>query len=129
MNCQGEPIIFPKEAETETFIIDRFAIPTLHCILGPVKKICHVLEEKWPEFVAWCKSINLVRDPYNNKDYNGNNCNKLLNKLEELKKVIPEDFLIFAETLEALKNVKISCFGAEAGRPIQTIKKRSRNLK
>ena len=27
---------------------------------------------------------------------------------------IPEDFLIFAETLEALKNVKIACFGAEA---------------
>ena len=73
-----------------------------------------MLEEKWPEFVAWCKSINLVRDPYNNKDYNGNNCNKLLNKLEELKKVIPEDFLIFSETLDALKNVKISCFGAEA---------------
>ena len=41
-------------------------------------------------------------------------CNKLLNKLEELKKVIPEDFLIFSETLDALKNVKISCFGAEA---------------
>ena len=37
-----------------------------------------------------------------------------MNKLEELKKVIPEAFLIFSETLEALKNVKISCFGAEA---------------
>ena len=37
-----------------------------------------------------------------------------MNKLEELKKVIPEDFLIFSETLDALKNVKISCFGAEA---------------
>ena len=39
----------------------------------------------------------------------------MLNKLlEELKKVIPEDFLFFAETLEALRNVKIACFGAEA---------------
>ena len=39
----------------------------------------------------------------------------MLNKLlEELKKVIPEDFLFFAETLEASRNVKIACFGAEA---------------
>ena len=56
----------------------------------------------------------MVRDPYNNKDYNGNNCNKLLNNLDKLKNVIPGEFLIFVETLEALKNVKEACFGAEA---------------
>ena len=40
---------------------------------------CACCNRKWPEFSAWCRSINLVRDPYNNKDYNRNNCNKLLN--------------------------------------------------
>ena len=49
--------------DSETAIMDRFAIPTLHCILGPCNKICDVLEEKWPGFLDWCKAkgINLVK--------------------------------------------------------------------
>ena len=95
--------------DSEMAIMDRFAIPTLHCILGPCNKICDVLEEKWPGFLDWCKGINLVKDPYNNKDYNGNNCNKLLKNIDKLRSDIPEDLVLFVDTLEALRRVFWSC--------------------
>ena len=56
----------------------------------------------------------MVKDPYNNKDYNGNNCNKLLKSIDKLRSVIPQDLETFVDVLEALMKVKEACFGAEA---------------
>ena len=56
----------------------------------------------------------MVKDPYNNKDYNGNNCNKLLKNIDKLRSVIPQDLETFVDVLEALMKVKEACFGAEA---------------
>ena len=55
-----------------------------------------------------------VKDPYNNKDYNGNNCNKLLKNIDKLRSVIPQDLETFVDVLEALMKVKEGCVGAEA---------------
>ena len=33
VNCVGVPIVGPTSLETETYVIDVFGIPTLHCVL------------------------------------------------------------------------------------------------
>ena len=74
-NCIGVPIV-TESAEGETYVIDKFAIPTLHCILGTVNKVYHYFEENYPGVDSVSKKLGIVRDPFNNKDYNGNYCEK-----------------------------------------------------
>ena len=52
----------------------------------------------------------LVRDPFNNKDYNGNYCEKILKNLDDLQQIVEPKFSPFIETLRALHDVKEACF-------------------
>ena len=83
-NCIGVPIVWVGSGH-KTYVIDKFAIPTLHCILGPCNKLYHTLEENCPAVERLSKKLGIVRDPFNNKDYNGNYCEKIMNNLESLK--------------------------------------------
>ena len=40
---------------SETYVIDKFAIPTLHCILGPCNRLVDLLESHFPEFSTFTK--------------------------------------------------------------------------
>ena len=109
-NCVGVPIVCNSFGQ-ETFVIDKFAIPTLHCILGPCNRLYHYLEENCPGFEMVSKKLGIVRDPYNNKDYNGNYCEKIMKNIDLIEKAVEIQFKPFTECLKALKEVKDSCFG------------------
>ena len=89
----------------------KFAIPTLHCVLGPVNRLIHYVEEHSTVGGEFIKSLGITRDPFNNKDYNGNYCNKILENLDRLEETIEKEYIPFVTTLRALKGVKDSCFG------------------
>ena len=74
-------------------------------------RLVDLLESHYPEFSHFTKSLGLVKDPFNNKDYNGNGCNKIMKFFYKLEEVIPEALLPILDTLKALQNVKSSCFG------------------
>ena len=87
-----------------------FGIPTLHCILGPCNRLYHYLEENCEAVNQFSKKLGIVRDPFNNKDYNGNYCEKILKNLDDLQQIVEPKFSPFIETLRALHDVKEACF-------------------
>ena len=54
-NCVGVPIVVGSN-QTTTYIIDKFAIPTLHCVLGPCNRLYHILEDNCPSVEQFSKS-------------------------------------------------------------------------
>ena len=56
----------------------------------------------------------MVKDPYNNKDYSGRYCDKLLKNLDELDDVVGEELAPFVATLKTFSKVIHACFGKEA---------------
>ena len=55
-NCIGVPIVWTS-SETETYVTDKFAIPTLHCILGICNRVYNFLEENCPYVESFSKKL------------------------------------------------------------------------
>ena len=56
----------------------------------------------------------MVKDPYNNQDYSGRYCDKLLRNLDKLEELVVEELKPIVETLKAFDEVIHACFGKEA---------------
>ena len=69
------------------------------------------LEEKCPAVKTFSKKLGIVRDNFNNKDYNGPHCEKVLKNLKQLEEIVEEKYKPFVDCLSALKEVKNACFG------------------
>ena len=96
------------------FVAKMFCISTLHCKLGITNRLSSELENRCPDYLNFCKSIGMVKDPYNNKDYSGRYCDKLLKNLDKLDDVVGEELAPFVATLKAFSKVIHACFGKEA---------------
>ena len=73
----------------------------------------------WPGGQAWADSCHVSRQPQN-KQYNGNDCAKLLKKTDALLSAAPMEVLPFVETLKAFKRVVDSSFGRVLSDTFQT---------
>ena len=104
------PIVH-ETSDCETYVIDKFAIPTLHCILGTVNRVYHYLEDNCPEVENFSRKLGIVRDPFNKKVYNGNYCEKILKNVTILEEKISQEFKPFITVLQCIQDVKESCFG------------------
>ena len=86
--------------------------------MGELSEVCDrlssELENRCPDYLNLCKSIGMVKDPYNNKDYSGRYCDKLLKNLDKLDDVVGEELAPFVATLKAFSKVIHACFGKEA---------------
>ena len=69
-------------------------------------KLYHYLEENCPSVQPFSKKMGIVRDPFNNKDYNGNYCEKILKNVDSLKDIVDAKYQPIIEGLQALKDVK-----------------------
>ena len=98
----------------ENQVIDTFCISTLHIKLGIVNRISSEIEKRCPVYLPFCNPIGLVKDPYNNKDYSGRYCDKLLRNLDKLEEIVSKDLLPLVEALRAFNKVVHSCFGTDA---------------
>ena len=56
-----------------------------------VSKVSSEIEKRCPEYLPFCNSIGLVKDPYNNKDYSGRYCDKLLRNLDKLEEIVSKE--------------------------------------
>ena len=110
----------------ENQVIDTFCISTLHIKLGIVNRISSEIEKRCPEYLPFCPSIGLVKDPYNNKDYSGRYCDKLLRNLDKLEEIVSKDLLPLVETLRAFNKLSILALGK---RLMITTKYRSTHLR
>ena len=68
------------------------------------------MEENCEGVNQFSKKLGIVRAPFNNNDYNGNYCEKILKNLDDLQQIVESKFSPFIETLRALHDVKEACF-------------------
>ena len=69
------------------------------------------MEDNCPAVETFSKKLGIDRDPFNNKDYNGNYCEKIMKHLDILEKDVNLELQPFIEVLKAIKEIKDSCFG------------------
>jgi hypothetical protein len=79
--------------------------------LGTVNRVYHYLENNCPEVENFSRKLGIVRDPFNNKDYNGNYCEKNLKIVTILEEKISQEFKPFITVLQCIQDVKESSFG------------------
>ena len=58
---------------------------------------------------------DFLRENYFGTTFEGNETNKLLKHINELREILPEKYHIFVDTFESLSYVKESCFGFSLG--------------
>ena len=109
-NCTNVPLL---EGPDETTILDLLPSPELHLMLGTVNRIFDNLNLCWGEDKAYdfAKSQNIIRVGYRGTSMEGNQCKKLLQKVDALKQVLPVHLQKFATALETFNAVRMSCFG------------------
>ena len=77
--------------------------------MGELSEVCDrlssELENRCPDYLNFCKSIGMVKDPYNNKDYSGRYCDKLLKNLDKLDDVVGEELAPIVATLKGFNKV------------------------
>ena len=80
-------------------------------MLGPFNKLWKSLENLHSDINQLPLKYSLVREDYFGKTFEGNEVNKLLKHIDELRKILPEDDHIFVDNFESLNEVKQACFG------------------
>lgn len=74
-------------------IIDHVAPPGLHILdLGPPNVICRKLDELVPSVSLVWKRLGCVRDPLNDKGYDGNTVRRIMNHTTLRYEVVPPEY-------------------------------------
>ena len=113
-NVQYEPIVKAPTAklldndhsETKTLLL--LPIPPLHVIrLGPVNKIWKGLsaKEHFGQVNEFEKLLGLVRKDRQKKEFQGPQCVKILNNLELLRMILPQNLHSYVDALESIKKI------------------------
>lgn len=69
-------------------MIEVCALPWLHIKIGVVNHIVTTLLKAVPKAKAWPDSLHLRQEQYHGNGYEGNECQKLLNNLDQLEDVL-----------------------------------------
>ena len=65
------------------------------------------------EVLAWCKSNFIIRRGYHGGQFDGNNCKKILDRLDDLEVKCPKSCLPLIELLRSFRPIVSGCFGNE----------------
>ena len=114
MNCIHEPLFQDQNEDFSDVLILNLVPPAeLHLLLGPVNKIYDELEKLWPDIKTWAKECKAFKCCRHGSGFNGNSCMRLINpeNLDELQKIIPQEFDMYVPALRAFGKVVKGCFG------------------
>ena len=101
-NC----ISYPLLPEEDNSVIDLCPPPELHLLLGSVKHLYDNMKKEWPGIDKWLKIINIEQVKYHGGSFNGNDCNKMLEKIDVLQSIAPLSIQKFIHAMRALNLVK-----------------------
>lgn len=108
--CISPPIFI---ADKNNYILDILAPPELHLLLGIVNGLFTHMSNKFEATaLKWAKICNVERQVMYGGDgsFNGNDCGKLLNKLDILRNLCPLECLKFVQAFDDFKKVVKACF-------------------
>ena len=99
-NCENIPLIFCDNPDTPILYV--IPPPPLHLILlGPVNHIINHLKLRYSEIVNILDSLHIQRSKYHGKNFEGNQCRQILQKIHKLK--IPLHLKEYKQVLIDLK--------------------------
>ena len=112
------------DEDPDTLLEHLVPPPELHLMMGIVDKIAGFLMKVWPEFESWLVSKSIIKRGYHGCGWDGQNANKILNNLDQLRNLVllacPQ-FLIVVECLTKFREVKEACFGLHLDQNIEEI--------
>ena len=114
MNCIQEPLFHDENEEfTDVLILNLVPPAELHLLLGPVNKMYDELAKLWPEVGGWAKSCKAYKCCRHGSGFNGNSCMRLIDpeNLDQLQRIIPQEFDMYVSALRAFGRVVKGCFG------------------
>ena len=103
------PII--EGVDGDTPVIEKIPPPELHLLLGPTNKMYSGLENVWPGVEAWLQSIHVKKTDYYGGQFEGNDCRKILKKIDSLETRCPTVFMPFVAAFRSFNDVVAACYG------------------
>ena len=97
--------------ENDTPVIQIVPPPELHLLLGPTNKLYSSLERVWPALEGWLQSIHIKKTEYHGGQFEGNDCRKILKRINSLEEICPAEFLPFITAFRSFNAVVESCYG------------------
>ena len=119
-SCENLPLC---DAPDSTYILELLPCMELHLMIGVVNKLYDnlndILEKKSSiNATNWSLPLGLKRPRQHDGEFNGNQCQTLLNNIDKLIELLKEARALtvcepLLETMAAFKEVKKACFGME----------------
>ena len=113
-NVVNEPLF---DGDDEEYVLDKFPPPILHLKLRTVNHICDHLTLKTKKdcgsdlMLEFAKEENIVRKSYHGGNYQGNQCNDIMKKVDKLEQKLPSQLRKFTECLRKFKVIVDETFG------------------
>jgi hypothetical protein len=102
-NVEFAPLIKGNDNDQDTIILEKVPPPPLHLKLGAINALMKGPESSDPKGVqTFVKKMSLVKENYHRKNYEGNECNKILKNLNLLRKTLLEIDIV-AKVIKAMK--------------------------
>ena len=103
MNCINPRIMY-FDLDTAILIEHLVALPELHLLIGFVSLLGNFLLDTWRGYDNWLKSTNVIQRGYQDRGWNGNNSNKILENLDSLEINMLESFACLIPIVQCLKD-------------------------
>ena len=100
-----------EDIDENTPVFQVVPPPELHLMLGPVNHLYDEMSKVWPGSEAWLKACFVKKEEYHGGVYEGNDCRKLLKKIDSLREICPEKHQGFVRTYSNFNDVVTSCYG------------------
>ena len=115
------------DEDDEEYVIDIFPPPVLHLKLRTVNHICDHLSLQTQKHcgcdlvLEFAKEENIVRKSYHGGNYQGNQCNDIMKKVDKLEQKLPRKLRKFTKCLRKFKVIVDETFGCEVKVTLQEI--------
>ena len=91
-------------------VIDVVPLPELHLLIGVLNHLLKLLITCFPGVLEVFKAHGIFRLGYNGGGLDGNNCKKLLQKLEKMRSAVPAHLQPVLDTLDTFRLLVGGCF-------------------
>ena len=108
-----KPLNAKRNEKGEVYIKDVIVLPDLHMTLGVVNDTWNNLEARCPQVMKSLeKKIGVQKSEYQGKrKYEGNQCAKILQKVNIIEADLPEQFHDFIEIFDGINEVRSTTYG------------------
>ena len=107
-SCVEQPLI---PGEPDMLVGDIIVPPELHIMQGVVKHLYDNMVKEWDGATCWLKELGLEPQKYHSGTFLGNHCHKMLQHIDELRRIAPIYVLKYVTAFETFSKVVHSTFG------------------